>query len=120
MSKVGEFVTRVQAEREERAVGVTKRVTVRLGPFAYFKLHKTADELGMSVTGCAQELLSAAVDEAYERVGFLGVDEEEFLELMLPMVDESERQEALETWGRRIQATEVTRKLVGTTEGGEA
>ena len=78
MSSVREWVERRKSEHEKAPdEGGKWRVTLRISLFAYYKLGQLADELGMSKTGCAEELLERAIADGWETAigGNVTVDE---------------------------------------------
>ena len=91
MSSITEYVAQREAEVEGwgRESITEKRVTVRLNMVRYAMLSEIAERLKHSNTGCAEDLLEAAIGDAWEALGNTQDDLQRVRELAVEMIEEA-------------------------------
>jgi hypothetical protein len=80
MSRVQEWVEKAAAESKEQfsshdALKSPRAVTVRLTGLLYGGLRLVSNRVGFTPTGCAEELLEQAIEDALQVVGYASLKE---------------------------------------------
>ena len=106
MSRVREAVRSAIEAQESPVPDYNKKVTLRIGAIEYYKLHKLAEAMGQSKTGCAEHLLGEALQDGWEAAGLVW-DQEDASEFLGQHAGEVQQQFYNEQLVRNAQSQQL-------------